>query len=242
MSQMQKCKAIYDYICENNVYATDYYLYQATSAKAYSPEQSLIGLFDRGRAVCEGISQTFTLLASIEGIDSYYISGGVHAWNTVVIEGKQYFICCTLGDSSIEVKDASWLLPDDVGSYFGVHDYGYFMASFAFETSNPINNMRDDIEITVVENVMFDTLPGTEYDYVINDEAELAAVVAAVVDLELTGRYYFTLATDSLMLTETKYIKNALKATDFEGNFYVTPLGRMGDDFSYYTIVFYEYE
>ena len=33
-----------------------------------------------------------------------------------------------------------------------------------------------------------------------------------------------------------------LKATDFEGNFYVTPLGRMGDDFSYYTIVFYEYE
>ena len=116
------------------------------------------------------------------------------------------------------------------------------MTPFAFSTSNPINNMREDLEITVVENVLFDTLPGTEYDYIINDEEELSAVIKAVVDLELTGRYYITLVADGLNLFEQKYLKAALAAADFEGQFSIHPFGREGDDYDYYSIVFYEYE
>jgi hypothetical protein len=243
MTQMQKSKAIYDYICEFNVYANDYFINRDTIAQpTNAPEQSLIGVFDRGRAVCEGIAQTFTLLASMEGIDSYYVSGRVHAWNTFIIDGKQYFVCCTLGDTCVDMKDDSWRLPDDVGSRFGIHTDGYFMTPFAFSTSNPINNMRKDLEITVVENVLFDTLLDTDYDYLINDEEELLAVIKAVVDLELTGRYYITLAADGLNLFDQKYLKAALAAANFSGQFSIHPFGRQGNDYNYYSIVFYEYE
>ena len=66
---------------------------------------SVEGVFDDGTAVCEGISYAFMLLARIEGIECYQITGYAtqsgwveHAWNKVRLEGVWYCIDATWGN------------------------------------------------------------------------------------------------------------------------------------------------
>ncbi|MBP5404726.1 MAG: hypothetical protein J6Y74_02125 [Clostridia bacterium] len=71
---------------------------------------SLEGVLDDKTAVCEGISYAFMLLARIEGIECYQISGDAvnngshvaHAWNKVVLaDGKCYCIDATWGNVTL---------------------------------------------------------------------------------------------------------------------------------------------
>lgn len=66
---------------------------------------SIEGVFDDGAAVCEGISYAFMLLARIEGIECYQISGYAtqggwvaHAWNKVHVDGFWYCVDATWGN------------------------------------------------------------------------------------------------------------------------------------------------
>ena len=66
---------------------------------------SIEGVFDDGAAVCEGISYAFMLLARIEGIECYQISGYAtqgdwvaHAWNKVHVDGVWYCVDATWGN------------------------------------------------------------------------------------------------------------------------------------------------
>ncbi len=63
------------------------------------------GVFNDGAAVCEGISYAFMLLARIEGIECYQITGYAtqsgwvsHAWNKVHVNGNWYCIDATWGN------------------------------------------------------------------------------------------------------------------------------------------------
>ncbi len=68
------------------------------------------GVFNDGAAVCEGISYAFMLLARIEGIECYQITGYAtngaspvaHAWNKVRIDGKWYAVDATWGNYKID--------------------------------------------------------------------------------------------------------------------------------------------
>lgn len=66
---------------------------------------SVEGVFNDGTAVCEGISYAFMLLARIEGIECYQITGYAtqsgwveHAWNKVRLDGVWYCIDATWGN------------------------------------------------------------------------------------------------------------------------------------------------
>ena len=66
---------------------------------------SIEGVFDDGTAVCEGISYAYMLLARIEGIECYQITGlalqgtsqVAHAWNKVHVDGAWYCVDATWG-------------------------------------------------------------------------------------------------------------------------------------------------
>lgn len=51
-----------------------------------------------GESVCDGFSQTYTMLLSAANIESYQISAYNHSWNAVVI-GNQYYQCDPTWDS-----------------------------------------------------------------------------------------------------------------------------------------------
>jgi len=69
---------------------------------------SIEGVFNDKVAVCEGISYAFMLMARIEGIECYQISGKAvqnnnsvnHAWNKVILDGTCYCIDATWGNIS----------------------------------------------------------------------------------------------------------------------------------------------
>lgn len=94
MTDYEKTLAIYDWISFNVAY--DYNLLEFVDeisiSEAYNYRDFYVEgvLFDNGQAVCDGISKTFALLANIEGIECYKVtgmtSGGGHAWNKVKLD------------------------------------------------------------------------------------------------------------------------------------------------------------
>ena len=73
---------------------------------------SIEGVLNDGAAVCEGISYTFMLLARIEGIECYQVTGDAtnngskvaHAWNKVNLDGTWYCIDATWGNIFMNSK------------------------------------------------------------------------------------------------------------------------------------------
>lgn len=101
MTELQKLNAIYDWLSYTVKY--DYNLLNLTeqleSANPNTAQATLSKydgfyiegvMFDDGQAVCDGISKTFVMLASIENITTYKVSGtangGNHAWNKVALD------------------------------------------------------------------------------------------------------------------------------------------------------------
>ena len=86
-SEMLKAVAIYDYLSESVTYEDGENAHDAWGA-----------LIDR-KAVCEGISYAFCLLARMIGLDAVVVTGtwkgGPHAWNMVRIEGEPYHLDVT---------------------------------------------------------------------------------------------------------------------------------------------------
>lgn len=107
MTDYEKVHTIYDWLGKYVVY--DYNLVsQMTgidpSDSRYDPFYSydsfyLEGVLENHVAVCNGIAKTFVLLCSIEGITAVKVngvaSGGAHAWNKVLINGKWYIVDST---------------------------------------------------------------------------------------------------------------------------------------------------
>lgn len=123
MTELQKLNAIYDWLSYNVKY--DYNLLQITEQlESTNPDGAQEELskydgfyiegvmFDGGQAVCDGISKTFVMLASIENISIYKVSGrangGNHAWNKVALDldgnsvKEWYTIDVTWGDMTVQ--------------------------------------------------------------------------------------------------------------------------------------------
>jgi len=84
------------------------------------PELSAIGALLNGRANCQGYSDAFNMLGRMAGLKTGmwggYFDGGAHSWNTVEIDGVNYFVDVT---------------NDEVGAIFdnvNYYTYVYFNA------------------------------------------------------------------------------------------------------------------
>ena len=91
MTDREKALAYYTWICDNCVYD-----YQAgddsLSHIAYS-------LFADGTAVCDGYTGAYNMLLKLEGIDCTALSNDSHIWTVATLDGTEYHIDTTWGDS-----------------------------------------------------------------------------------------------------------------------------------------------
>lgn len=115
----EKLLAIHDYIAEITVYDHEL-LNLSTSSNSGNTVLSgyrgfgLEGVFIDRRAVCDGISKAFMLMARIEGIETIRVSGKLingdtalgHAWNKVRLGNTWYVVDVTGDDLPVSMKTA----------------------------------------------------------------------------------------------------------------------------------------
>lgn len=156
MSDADKALAFFDYLTTNVVYDTALETMSATpSAELYRyagfrPE----GVFDDGRAVCDGIAKAYVILCAIEGIPCLRVTGTVggktHSWNKVLIDGVWYVVDATHGSLNVDGKLYSnhryFLISDaDYEAYDGeITEYGVYpeaAASYDYYVQNEANGV-----------------------------------------------------------------------------------------------------
>lgn len=106
MTEKEKALVYYDWICDNCVY--DYH------AKDDSLSHIPYSLFVKKTAVCDGYTGAYNLLLKLEGIRCSTIIRGDHIWSVATLDGTEYHIDTTWGDSGREtIYDYFAMLPQD---------------------------------------------------------------------------------------------------------------------------------
>ena len=153
MKDVDKIKAVHDYIVLNTEYAYDEYLNQTLKDEHFSEE----GVLWEGKAVCQGYAYTFQLCMELLGIDSIIVEGedliskGNHAWNMVAIDGEWYHVDTTWDDPVPDRKD--------------MIDYKYFlvtdevlMKDHKWETKRYPSCTSDKYQYYVFQDYMVDSI------------------------------------------------------------------------------------
>ncbi|MDR3985191.1 S-layer homology domain-containing protein [Dysosmobacter sp.] len=91
MSDYEKAQVYFTWICDNCVY--DY------TAGDSSLSHIAYSLFENGTAVCDGYTGAYNLLLKLEGIDCTALSNNSHIWTVATLDGTDYHIDTTWGDS-----------------------------------------------------------------------------------------------------------------------------------------------
>lgn len=115
MSELDKVKAIHDYLVLTVQYDYQHYLNNTIPQDSYGVYGALVNK----NAVCDGYSKSMQLLLKKAGVQSIYVTGLAdgenHSWNLVKVSGKYYNV------------DTTW--DDPVPNKIGVVNYNYFLLS-----------------------------------------------------------------------------------------------------------------
>ncbi|MDE6036139.1 MAG: leucine-rich repeat protein [Ruminococcus sp.] len=103
MNDMQKIKAVHDWICDNTVYDDGL----SDNKKNHTDSSVLMN----DSTVCEGYARIANILYNTAGIESYYINGIGHAWN-IVKAGNNYFHVDTTWDDGNKIS-YDWFMKSD---------------------------------------------------------------------------------------------------------------------------------
>ena len=202
-TDIEKLHAIYDWLIENVCYDEALLNKVITNEKDLRKYRGfyLEGVFDDHRAVCDGISKAFMVMARIEGIECIQINGTSietnvgHAWNKVRINGRWYIIDATGGgaivNGKIEMLTHRLLMCNDA----------YYSQSYA---TNEYTNLVADSGYSIYRDLKYSYLEET-HDYYIEDVDELANLLK-----------YYASVNDGLKSIDFYYagseVDNAIKA------------------------------
>ncbi len=176
MTDVEKIKAIHDYIILNVTYDQEL-LTLISSSNNISNYNGfyLEGVFNDKKAVCEGISKALASLANIEGIPCVTVEGyqtnnpsGVgHAWNKVYVNNNWYIIDAT-SDGII------------INNTYEILSYKYFLIDEETMQKVYIGNTYKNIicnkKYDYYNNYKY-KLDSNEYTYVISNQDELKNIV-----------------------------------------------------------------
>ena len=95
MTETEKARVYYTWICDNCVY--DY------GAGDESLSHIAYNLFCNGKAVCDGYTGAYNLLLKLEGISCTSLSNEGHIWTVAELDGQQVHIDTTWGDSGSQI-------------------------------------------------------------------------------------------------------------------------------------------
>lgn len=96
MTEREKARVYYTWICQNCVY--DY------GASDTSLSHIAYNLFANGTAVCDGYTGAYNLLLKLEGIQCTALSNDEHIWTVAVLDGTQVHIDTTWADSGSAIS------------------------------------------------------------------------------------------------------------------------------------------
>lgn len=96
MTDMEKAKALHDYLVRTCTYDYLNYLHGSIPQESFTAYGALV----RGTAVCQGYAEAYGALLREVGIDSTYVSSDAmnHGWNIVTIGGRNYHVDVTWDD------------------------------------------------------------------------------------------------------------------------------------------------
>ncbi len=136
MSDYQKIRAAYDYICSHVVY--DHNSREKEQAKNYHP-WTAYGALVEGESVCQGYALALYRLMLEEGIDCRIISGygdgEYHAWNIVRLDGLYYYLDATWDRDRAGIEPYQWFLKGSDSFTNHIRDNG---------DVNPLYNYDDE--------------------------------------------------------------------------------------------------
>ena len=119
MSSLEKARWIHDYVC--NLVNYDYEGLERENTGQGKASRSVYDAFTSHRAVCEGYSRTFYVIAGAAGLPVRIVSGKVngegHSWNEVNVDGIWKYVDCTWDDQD-----------------YGII-YKYFLADITYDNS-----------------------------------------------------------------------------------------------------------
>lgn len=196
MSEVEKVAIIYDWI----VYEIDYDIDVAEmgggiDVSGYNAFY-LEGVFNDGRAVCDGKSKAFALLCGMEGIKALRIRGYAnselssltdaqkkecgHAWNKVLVdangdgEREWYVVDTTWGDASVKSTSTT---PYKIDEYLS---YSYFLRTDADVSATHESSMEQPLANTAYNTYKntFINIGEKTVDLYIESKAELQELLA----------------------------------------------------------------
>ena len=175
-SDLEKLHAIYDWLIENVTYDKTLFGYVVANGEDLRKYKGfyLEGVFDDHRAVCDGISKAFMVMARIEGIECVQVSGtaiesGVgHAWNKVRLNGRWYVVDATGG--GVIVGGEKEMLTHRL---FMCNDT-YYSTKY---TAKIFTNLTADSEYSIYRDLKY-AYKGLTHDFYIDDVDELADILA----------------------------------------------------------------
>lgn len=125
------------------------------------------GIFNQGKAVCEGFAKAFLIMSKLENIPCVIVTGNNHAWNKVYVNGAWYGVDSTHGNSKAPT-----------GNYEAL-TYTEFMFTDAYKTSEGYSS-TDHAELNATTTFDF-------YDYfTISSGADLKFDSVSEISLMMT--------------------------------------------------------
>lgn len=149
-SDYEKVKYTYEYLIQNNEY---------DETAQYS--QNICSIFLNHESVCTGYAKATQYLLNKLGIPCTFLTGfgtnGIkHAWNMVTINGNNYYLDTTWGDSSYILTGNSMYVPEDMVPSI---NYDYFCI-----TTNELNKTH------TIDNVIpMPLCTATDANYYLNE-------------------------------------------------------------------------
>lgn len=190
MDELTKLRAIYEWLVLNVAYdnaAADYAMADAINWQEYDAWYAE-GVFNNGKAVCDGLAKAFLILAKLENIPTIRVSGvssgGVgHAWNKVYLNGEWYGVDTTHGSPS-------------VGGNFEILTYTNFLFTDSFKqtegyTQTDYTDIVADAVFNIYDEVSYNH--SGEFDWIIDTNAEFVKLLQYVKNYQKTdGVTYYS--------------------------------------------------
>lgn len=178
MNDMQKIKALHDWVCNNIVY---------DSGNISDPKNhNDASVFMNDSSVCDGYAKCYNLLLNSAGIETYYLLGDNHAWNVVKL-GNHYFHSDTTWDDGDTVSH-DWFLKSD-------------SEMLAETSSHSVWNFRTPSSL---HNFQKESLPECRYSMGdLNTDGETNTADLVLLNKYLTGQS--SVSADDIILADLTY-------------------------------------
>ena len=185
MNDYEKVMAIYEYLVDAVSYDYDAF---GKNADKTDTCYYLEGVFEKGRAVCDGKTKAMVLLCGIEGIPCVRAfgesrtGGAGHAWNYVSIDGVWYLIDTTEGDTRYSQKSDG--IADFYGASVELVGYSAFLQPVRYLENKYVYT---EMWAEIVENTSYTEEDSYEFSYLLLGDFDYDFYIDSVDEVE----YFF---------------------------------------------------